>query len=91
MKTLLEFDSPQIYCDMDGVLADFDNGGKNMILRANKGIIFNMLQAPYPDTKYEAYYPERIEQELSLIDHSKIEIIEGYMGNDAEFTVYFYV
>ena len=31
MKTLLEFDSPQIYCDMDGVLADFDNGIKNMI------------------------------------------------------------
>ena len=26
MKTLLEFDSPQIYCDMDGVLADFDQG-----------------------------------------------------------------
>ena len=24
MKTLLEFDSPQIYCDMDGVLADFE-------------------------------------------------------------------
>ena len=64
---------------------------KNMILRANKGIIFNMLQAPYPDTKYEAYYPERIKQELSLIDHSKIEIIEDYMGDDAEFTVYFYV
>ena len=63
----------------------------NMILRANKGIIFNMLQAPYPDSKYEAYYPERIKQELSLIDHSKIEIIEGYMGDDAEFTVYFYV
>ena len=64
---------------------------ENMILRANKGIIFNMLQAPYPDTKYEAYYPERIKQELSLIDHSKIEIIEDYMGDDAEFTVYFYV
>jgi len=64
---------------------------ENMILRANKGIIFNMLQAPYEDTKYEAYYPERIKQELSLIDHSKIEIIEGYMGDDAEFTVYFYV
>ena len=31
MKTLLEFDSPQIYCDMDGVLADFDKGVKNMI------------------------------------------------------------
>ena len=64
---------------------------KNMILRANKGIIFNMLQAPYEDPKYEAYYPERIKQELSLIDHSKIEIIEDYMGDDAEFTVYFYV
>ena len=63
---------------------------ENMILRANKGIIFNMLQAPYEDPKYEAYYPERIKQELSLIDHSKIEIIEGYM-DDAEFTVYFYV
>ena len=64
---------------------------ENMILRANKGIIFNMLQAPYPDPKYKAYYPERIKQELSLIDHSKIEIIEDYMGDDAEFTVYFYV
>ena len=64
---------------------------ENMILRANKGIIFNMLQAPYPDPKYEAYYPERIKQELSLIDHSKIEIIEDYMRDDAEFTVYFYV
>ena len=64
---------------------------ENMILRANKGIIFNMLQAPYPDPKYKAYYPERIKQELSLIDHSKIEIIEDYMRDDAEFTVYFYV
>ena len=63
---------------------------ENMILRANKGIIFNMLQAPYPDPKYKAYYPERIKQRLNLIDHSKIEIIEGYM-DDAEFTVYFYV
>ena len=63
----------------------------NMISHANKGIIFNMLQAPYEDPKYEAYYPEEIKQELSLIDHSKIEIIEGYMGDDAEFTVYFYV
>jgi len=64
---------------------------ENMILRANKGIIFNMLQAPYEDPKYEAYYPERIKQRLSLIDHSKIEIVEDYMGDDAEFTVYFYV
>ena len=50
-----------------------------------------MLQAPYEDPKYEAYYPERIKQRLSLIDHSKIEIIEGYIGDDEEFTVYFYV
>ncbi len=64
---------------------------ENMILHANKGIIFNMLQAPYPDSQYEAYYPERIKEKLSLIDHSKIEIIEDYMGDDAEFTVYFYV
>ena len=62
----------------------------NMISHANKGIIFNMLQAPYPDTKYEAYYPEWIKQKLSKFNHKKIEIIEDYMGNDAEFTVYFY-
>ena len=28
---LVEFDSPQIYCDMDGVLADFDQGIIDMI------------------------------------------------------------
>ena len=28
---LVEFDSPQIYCDMDGVLADFDKGIKDLI------------------------------------------------------------
>ena len=28
---LIEFDSPQIYCDMDGVLADFDKGIKDII------------------------------------------------------------
>ena len=63
---------------------------ENMISHANKGIIFNMLQAPYPDTKYEAYYPEWIKHKLSKFDHKKIEIVEDYMGNDAEFTVYFY-
>ena len=63
---------------------------ENMISHANKGIIFNMLQAPYPDTKYEAYYPEWIKHKLSRFDHKKIEIIEDYMGDDAEFTVYFY-
>ena len=63
---------------------------ENMISHTNKGIIFNMLQAPYPDSKYEAYYPERIKEKLSRFDHKKIEIIEDYMGDDAEFTVYFY-
>ena len=62
----------------------------NMISHANKGIIFNMLQAPYEDPKYEAYYPEWIKRKLSKFDHRKIEIIEDYMGDDAEFTVYFY-
>ena len=28
---LVEFDTPQIYCDMDGVLADFEKGVKTMI------------------------------------------------------------
>ena len=31
MRTLLEFDTPQIYCDMDGVLADFEKGIKDLI------------------------------------------------------------
>ena len=64
---------------------------ENMISYANKGIIFNMLQAPYEDPKYEAYYPEWIKRKLNKFDHRKIEIIEDYMGDDAEFTVYFYV
>ena len=63
---------------------------ENMISHANKGIIFNMLQAPYVDPNYESYYPEWIKQQLNKFDHSKIEIIEDYMRNDAEFTVYFY-
>ena len=28
---LVEFDSPQIYCDMDGVLADFEKGVEDLI------------------------------------------------------------
>jgi SAM-dependent methyltransferase len=63
---------------------------ENMISHANKGIVFNMLHAPYEDPNYEAYYPEQIKHKLSRLDHSKIEIIEDYMENDAEFTVYFY-
>ncbi|SVB25912.1 uncharacterized protein METZ01_LOCUS178766, partial [marine metagenome] len=30
---------------------------ENMISHANKGIVFNMLHAPYEDPNYEAYYP----------------------------------
>ena len=63
---------------------------ENMISYANKGIVFNMLQKPYPDSQYEAYYPERIKEKLSRFDHNKIEIIEDYMPNDEEYTVYFY-
>jgi len=64
---------------------------ENMISHANKGIVFNMLHAPYPDPNYEAYYPGQIKHKLSRLNHSKIEIIEDYMpGDDAEFTVYFY-
>ena len=64
---------------------------ENMISHANKGIVFNMLHAPYEDPNYEAYYPEHIKNKLSRLDHSKIEIVEDYMpGDDEEFTVYFY-
>ena len=63
---------------------------ENMISHANKGIVFNMLQAPY-DSKYESYHPEQIKHKLSRFDHSKIEIVEEYMKDDTEFTVYFYV
>ena len=62
----------------------------NMISHANKGIIFNMLLAPYEDPKYEAYNPMWIHYKLQEYDHKKIEIIERYMKEDEEFTVYFY-
>ena len=61
-----------------------------MISHANKGIIFNMLLAPYEDPKYEAYNPMWIHYKLQEYDHKKIEIIENYFRDDAEFTVYFY-
>ena len=62
----------------------------NMICRANKGIVFNMLQAPYEDPKYEAYYPGYVKNKLLKYENDRIEIIEDYMDDDAEFTVYFY-
>ena len=64
---------------------------ENMISHANKGIIFNMFVAPYIDPFYEAYYPEQVKFKLQKYDHSKIEIIENYFEDQAEFTVYFYV
>ena len=76
----------------------------NMIYRANKGIVFNMLQHPYrniplhsfpmedhDNITYESYDPDYVRNKLLKYDHKKIEIIEDYMGDDAEFTVYFYV
>jgi len=46
---------------------------------------------PYEDPKYEAYYPGYVKNKLLKYENDRIEIIEDYMGNDAEFTVYFYV
>ena len=63
---------------------------ENMISHANKGVIFNMLQQPYDD-RYEAYNPKWIKFKLEKYGSDKIEIVEDYMENDAEFTVYFYV
>lgn len=63
---------------------------ENMISHANKGIVFNMLHAPYEDPNYEAYDPKDIKEKLSRLDHKKIEIVEDYLEDDAEFTVYFY-
>ena len=62
----------------------------DMISHANKGIVFNMLRAPYEDPAYEAYDPKDIKEKLSRLDHKKIEIVEDYLEDDAEFTVYYY-
>ena len=65
---------------------------ENMIYHANKGVIFNMFVAPFPDPHYKAYNPEQVKFRLRKYDHNKIEIIENYFHNSAaEFTVYFYV
>jgi SAM-dependent methyltransferase len=67
----------------------------DMIPKAKKGVVFNMLKSPYQDEQYSAYVPEEIGNWLQE-NHSpkNIEIREGYLaeGNTtAEFTVYFYV
>jgi SAM-dependent methyltransferase len=64
---------------------------KNMIKVAKKGVIFNMLAAPYKDDNYASYVPEEIKKWLEKFDHRKINIMENYMDDNAEFTVYFYV
>ena len=63
---------------------------ENMISHANKGIIFNMLCAPYEDDNYESYKSEEIKRWLKRFDHRKIEIVENHMRKEQEFTVYFY-
>ena len=63
-KVLLEFDDPQIYCDMDGVLVDFLGGAKEVLgvdfHQANKAQRWTILDAepnffanlkPLPDWK----------------------------------------
>ena len=50
-----------------------------------------MFVAPYTDLNYEAYDPEQVKFKLRKYDHSKIEIIENYFSDQAEFTVYFYI
>ena len=69
----------------------------NMICRANKGVVFNMLKYPYAppfeghdNITYESYNPMWIHYKLQEYDHKKIEIIERYMEDNTEFTVYFY-
>ncbi len=63
---------------------------ENMVRLSNKGIIFNMLAAPYEDSQYEAYDPKRIHYKLQEYGPKRLEIVENYMDKDQEFTVYFY-
>ena len=69
----------------------------NMICRANRGVAFNMLKYPYAppfeghdNITYESYNPMWIHYKLQEYDNKKIEIIEHYLEDDTEFTVYFY-
>ena len=62
---------------------------EEMISLANKGVIFNMLLAPYADDTYEAYDPKVVKQKLQKFEHKKIEIFQDYMDDNTEFTVCF--
>tara|TARA_B100000029_G_scaffold156575_1_gene151806 strand:+ start:449 stop:1195 length:747 start_codon:yes stop_codon:yes gene_type:complete len=63
----------------------------NMISRANKGVVFNMIQVSHHmghETDMKSYW---IYNKLLKYNHNGIKIIEDYMKNDREFMVYFYV
>ena len=63
----------------------------NMICRAKKGVVFNMLTQPYEHKSYKAYDSEWVKNKLSEYDNKEIKIVDGYLENNSEFTVYFYV
>ena len=63
----------------------------NMICRAKKGIVFNMLARPYEHKSYKAYDSELVKKKLSEYDNKEIKIVDGYLENNSEFTVYFYI
>ena len=63
----------------------------NMICRAKKGIVFNMLARPYEHKSYKAYDSEWVKKKLSEYDNKEIKIVDGYLENNSEFTVYFYI
>jgi len=63
----------------------------NMICRAKKGVVFNMLTYPYEHKSYKAYDSEWVKKKLSEYDNKEIKIVDGYLENNSEFTVYFYI
>ena len=63
----------------------------NMICRAKKGVVFNMLRTPYFQPIYESYDPKWVKTKLSEYDNREIRIVDGYFNDNSEFTVYFYI
>ena len=69
----------------------------NMICRANRGVVFNMLKYPYAhpfeghdNITYESYHPNYVRNKLLKYDNDRIEIAKNYLEDNTEFTVYFY-
>ena len=69
----------------------------NMICRANRGVVFNMLKYPYEhqlkghdNITYESYHPNYVRNKLLKYDNDRIEIAKNYLEDNTEFTVYFY-